>query len=78
MVSFQMKSASIIKHLHRGYEPSGCNVQELQEWCGDVPHDHARAIRCLQDHQERPGFGQSCREELVHHEEHAASDYRRA
>jgi hypothetical protein len=53
-------------------------LQELQEWCGDVPHDHARAIRCLQDHQERPGFGQPCREELVHHQEHAASDYRRA
>jgi hypothetical protein len=43
-----------------------------------VPHDHARAIRCLQDHQERPGFGQPCRKELAHHQEHAAIDYRRA
>lgn len=41
-----------------------------------MPHDHARAIRCLQDNQQRPTFGQACRDELVQHEEHAAVDYR--
>lgn len=41
-----------------------------------MPHDHARAIRCLQDHQDAPGFGQQCRDEMVAHESHAAEDYR--
>lgn len=50
--------------------------QELKQWCADVPHDHARAIRCLQDNQDKPGFGQTCRTEMVAHEQHAATDYR--
>lgn len=51
-------------------------VQELDQFCVGVPHDHARGIRCLEDNSGQPTFSEQCRQEVAQHQHHLAEDYR--
>uniref|UniRef100_A0A061QLM5 Golgi apparatus protein 1 n=1 Tax=Tetraselmis sp. GSL018 TaxID=582737 RepID=A0A061QLM5_9CHLO len=49
---------------------------ELQEFCGDVPHGHARAIKCLQQSLSKSGMSEKCRSEVTRFENRENQDYR--
>ncbi|PNH09949.1 Golgi apparatus protein 1 [Tetrabaena socialis] len=51
-------------------------MKELDLYCKDVPHGEARAIRCLQDHQEETDFSKDCKKQVEQYELEATSDYR--
>ena len=52
------------------------HVQELVRFCKDVPHQDARAIRCLQDNFSKPQFSGECRTEVALYEQRLGNDYR--
>ena len=48
----------------------------IQKFCSDVPHNHARVIRCLQDKLDDAGMPAECKKEVEGHAERASQDYR--
>lgn len=50
--------------------------REISSFCKDVPHGHARVIRCLQDNLKADNFTQSCKAEVQRYEQTASTDYR--
>lgn len=50
--------------------------REIDTYCKDVPHGHARVIRCLQDNKSKKDFGKECRAEIKNYEQQASQDYR--
>ena len=48
----------------------------IQKFCSDVPHNHARVIRCLQDKLGEAGMPAECKKEVEGHTAHASQDYR--
>lgn len=58
------------------YPMKAACMKEIEEFCKDVPHGHARVIRCLSDNKDRETFGAKCKDEIVRFEERQSSDYR--
>eukprot|EP00854_Cymbomonas_tetramitiformis_P013737 gene13737-16236_t len=52
-----------------------CN-KEIELFCKDVPHGHARIISCLQSHDEDKEMGPECKAEVKRDEVRTAEDYR--
>ncbi len=70
-------SQGLYFYMHTPRPFNHAHPQELDQWCGEVPHEHARAIRCLQEHADAPGFGDACRAEIAQHDQHLSADFRR-
>lgn len=51
-------------------------AREIQTYCKNIPHGHARVIRCLQDNKNKKDFGKDCRAEIKSYEQEASQDYR--
>lgn len=51
---------------------------EIGRYCGDVPHGHARIVRCLQEHLYDEAMGPECRAEVEQDVVRSNTDYRRA
>lgn len=49
---------------------------EISSFCKDVPHGHARVIRCLQDQLEHEDMSSECKAEVSRDANRAAHDYR--
>ncbi|KAK9821811.1 hypothetical protein WJX81_008502 [Elliptochloris bilobata] len=52
-----------------------CNA-DIDRFCKDVQHGHAKTIRCLQDNLADPAMSATCKTEVEKHVQHAAQDYR--
>jgi Golgi apparatus protein 1 len=50
--------------------------KEIELFCKDVKHGHARVITCLQEHDEDASMGRECRAEVKRDEVREAEDYR--
>ncbi|CAK0736969.1 hypothetical protein CVIRNUC_000833 [Coccomyxa viridis] len=50
--------------------------QDIQAFCKDVQHGHAKIIRCLEENLEQPTFNATCKAEIQKHAANAATDYR--
>ncbi|CAL5218414.1 g90 [Coccomyxa viridis] len=50
--------------------------QDIQAFCKDVQHGHAKVIRCLEDNLEQPTFNATCKAEIQKHAANSATDYR--
>ena len=48
----------------------------IDQFCKDIPHGHARTIRCLQDNLENAAMPDACRKEVQDHVASIAKDYR--
>eukprot|EP00242_Pyramimonas_sp_CCMP2087_P000757 CAMPEP_0198232122 /NCGR_PEP_ID=MMETSP1445-20131203/115560_1 /TAXON_ID=36898 /ORGANISM="Pyramimonas sp., Strain CCMP2087" /LENGTH=884 /DNA_ID=CAMNT_0043912773 /DNA_START=630 /DNA_END=3284 /DNA_ORIENTATION=- len=51
-------------------------TKEIQTFCKDVPHGHARIITCLQEHDEDDQMSPECKAEVKRDEIREAEDYR--
>ena len=49
---------------------------ELQAFCADVRHGHARRVRCLQEHLEDENMGEECADQIRNDEERSSQDFR--
>mmetsp|Transcript_2774 Transcript_2774/g.6902 ORF Transcript_2774/g.6902 Transcript_2774/m.6902 type:complete len:571 (-) Transcript_2774:276-1988(-) len=49
---------------------------EAKLFCKDIPHGHARVIRCLQNNSEDPYMSTECKEEISRDENRENEDYR--
>ena len=49
---------------------------DIQRFCKDVQHGHAKVIRCLEDNMEQPLFNATCKAQVQKHAANAATDYR--
>jgi len=49
---------------------------EISLFCSEVPHGHALVIKCLEEHLEKSGMGESCKEEVSKFENRENQDYR--
>ncbi|GAB4823102.1 hypothetical protein N2152v2_010148 [Parachlorella kessleri] len=49
---------------------------EMDMFCKNAQHGHARVIRCLQVHLDRPDMSSECRAEVERDQQQSASDYR--
>lgn len=49
---------------------------EIKTFCRNVPHGHARVIRCLQDNLKADNFTKGCQAEVQKYEQTASTDYR--
>lgn len=50
----------------------------IEKFCKDVPHGHARVIRCLQDNLENAAMPDQCKKEVADYTAKTANDYRQA
>lgn len=50
----------------------------IQKFCKDVPHGHARVIRCLQENLDNAAMPQQCKTEVADYTAKTANDYRHA
>eukprot|EP00238_Polyblepharides_amylifera_P013095 CAMPEP_0196572234 /NCGR_PEP_ID=MMETSP1081-20130531/2305_1 /TAXON_ID=36882 /ORGANISM="Pyramimonas amylifera, Strain CCMP720" /LENGTH=880 /DNA_ID=CAMNT_0041889479 /DNA_START=135 /DNA_END=2777 /DNA_ORIENTATION=+ len=51
-------------------------TKETELFCKDIPHGHARVIKCLQEHDEDKEMSTECRAEVKRDEVREAEDYR--
>lgn len=51
-------------------------TKEIQTFCKDIPHGHARIITCLQEHDEDDQMTPECKAEVKRDEIREAEDYR--
>ena len=49
---------------------------ELEAFCGEVRHGHARRVRCLQEHLEDENMGEECADQVRNDEERSSQDSR--
>ena len=49
---------------------------ELEAFCGEVRHGHARRVRCLQEHLEDENMGEECADQVRNDEERSSQDTR--
>jgi len=49
---------------------------ELEAFCGEVRHGHARRVRCLQDHLEDENMGEECADQIRSDQERSSEDSR--
>ncbi|KIY98535.1 Golgi apparatus protein [Monoraphidium neglectum] len=49
---------------------------EISSLCQNVPHGHARVIRCLQEHLDDEDMSRECKDEVTRDTNRAAQDYR--
>lgn len=52
-----------------------CNAA-ITSFCKDLPHGHARVIRCLQENVENSAMPKECKDQVQEYTTKAASDYR--
>lgn len=48
----------------------------IKQFCKNIPHGHARVIRCLQDNLDNAAMPEACKKEVSEHVAHTANDYR--
>jgi len=49
---------------------------EISSFCKDVPHGHARVVRCLEEHLQEDDMSKSCKREVMRDQNKMARDYR--
>jgi len=49
---------------------------ELKRYCDGIPHGHARAIKCLEEHVDKPDMSEACEAEVRRFENRENQDYR--
>jgi Golgi apparatus protein 1 len=49
---------------------------EMQSFCKDIPHGHARIIRCLEENIENTDMSKECKDEVSRDMNRMAQDYR--
>ncbi|GFH19709.1 uncharacterized protein HaLaN_16706 [Haematococcus lacustris] len=49
---------------------------EINIFCKDIPHGHARVIRCLEEHLDHDDMSKECKDETVRDMNRMAKDYR--
>ena len=49
---------------------------EIGHFCADVPHGHARVVRCLQEHMHENYMSAECRIEVEQDVVRSSTDYR--
>jgi Golgi apparatus protein 1 len=49
---------------------------ELEAFCADVRHGHARRVRCLQEHLEDENMGEECAEQIRDDEVRSSQEFR--
>ena len=50
----------------------------IDKFCKNVPHGHARVIRCLQENVENAAMPEQCKTEVAEYTAKTANDYRQA
>ena len=48
----------------------------ISQFCKDIPHGHARVIRCLQDNKDNSAMPQDCKNQIANYTTKTATDYR--
>lgn len=48
----------------------------IEKFCKNVPHGHARVIRCLQENVDNAAMPQQCKTEVAEYTAKTANDYR--
>ena len=51
---------------------------EMQSFCKDIPHGHARIIRCLEENIDNTDMSKECKDEVSRDMNRMSQDYRRA
>ncbi|GAX77303.1 hypothetical protein CEUSTIGMA_g4749.t1 [Chlamydomonas eustigma] len=49
---------------------------EISTFCKDIPHGHARVVRCLQDNIENTDMSKECKDEVTRDNNRMGTDYR--